>query len=127
MATEVRYGQGSRVDILLHGDGGRAYVEVKNVTLGLGAGRSAFPDAVTVRGTKHLRELVSMVQNGHRAVLLFCVSRTDATSVEPAEAIDPIYARTLRDARERGVEILAYGTDISTQGIKLAHAVRVML
>lgn len=127
LQTEVRYGERSRIDILLTGAPGRAYVEVKNVTLSLGEGRAAFPDSVTTRGTKHLLELVRVVEQGHRGVLFFCVSRTDARQVEPAEAIDPTYAQTLRDAVARGVEVVAYGGDITLQGFELERAVPVRL
>lgn len=117
---EVKYGTQSRIDFLLSGPSGKAYVEVKNVTLSLGEGRSAFPDSVTARGTKHLRELAEVKRNGHRAVLFFCVSRTDAVSVEAARDIDPTYAKTLREVRAEGVEVLAYGGPIETSGFRLA-------
>ena len=75
----VKYGdEGSRIDLLL-GRGGeektprKCFVEVKSVTLHLGAGLGVFPDAVSDRGRKHLRELITMVEQGHRAVLFFCV------------------------------------------------------
>lgn len=124
---EIKYGTGSRIDFLLTGSSGRAYVEVKNVTLGLGGGRAAFPDSVTVRGTKHLLELLRVVEQGHRAVLVFCVGRTDATSVEAAADIDPVYARTLSEVAARGVEVIAYGGDISENGFRLARRIPVRL
>lgn len=120
---EVKYGTGSRVDFLLSGREGRAFVEVKNVTLGLGGGRSAFPDSITERGAKHLRELMAVKQSGDRAVLLFCVSRTDATSVEAAKDIDPKYAAILREAEAAGVEVLAYGGDITPREFSLSRRV----
>lgn len=127
LRTEVRYGEGSRIDVLLSGTLGRAYVEVKNVTLALGGGRAAFPDSVTVRGVKHLEELVKMVELGHRGVLLYCVSRTDALSVEAAKDIDPRYAEKLRWASQRGVEVLAYGGHITERGFFLTAPVPVHL
>lgn len=124
---EVKYGTGSRIDFLLSGNSGTAYVEVKNVTLGLGEGRAAFPDSVTTRGTKHLYELAEVKEQGHRAVLLFCVSRSDATSVEAAADIDPVYARALAEVSARGVEVLAYGGDISPRGFRLNRSLPVRL
>lgn len=132
LRREVKYGsQNSRIDVLLDDhpdDPRRCYVEVKNVTLGMGAGLAQFPDAVTKRGTKHLQELMEMVAEGHRAVLLFCSGRTDTTVIEPADAIDPVYGRTLREAAAAGVEILAWGLAIEPAvGLKMVAAVPVRL
>ncbi|MGC4070779.1 MAG: DNA/RNA nuclease SfsA [Polyangiaceae bacterium] len=106
--AESAFGPHTRFDFLLRNGSVKHYVEVKNVTLGLADGRSSFPDAVSVRATKHLRELVNVVRSGSRASLVFCASRTDATSVEPADDIDPEYGRALRWAANEGVELLAY-------------------
>jgi sugar fermentation stimulation protein A len=114
---EQPYGkEKSRIDLLLdqHPRDARAcYVEIKNVTLMEAEGQGFFPDAVSERGTKHLRELMDVVQRGQRAVLLFCVQHTGITQVSPADHIDPVYARTLREACAGGVEVLAYGADIN--------------
>lgn len=111
---EVKYGdENSRIDLLLSMGDRQCYVEVKNTTLGAGDGRVLFPDAVTTRGTKHLRELISMVQQGHRGVLVFCVQHTGAESVGPADDIDPTYGLTLREAVAAGVEVLAYGCQLT--------------
>jgi sugar fermentation stimulation protein A len=123
LTAEVKYGANSRVDFLLEKDARKTYVEVKNVTLALGPGRSAFPDSVTVRGQKHLRDLAAMAESGHRAVLFFCVSRTDARTVEAARDIDPDYASELRRALEKGVEVLAYGGTISKEGFELERRI----
>ena len=117
---EVRYGgENSRIDFLLAGDGKPCYVEVKSVTLSLGDSRAAFPDAITRRGAKHLRELEAMVAAGARAVLLFCVQLSAIDTVVPAEDIDPDYARALRQARSRGVEVLAWGCRLGPEEIAL--------
>jgi len=117
---EVRYGEeNSRIDFLLAGDGKPCYVEVKSVTLSLGDGRAAFPDAITRRGAKHLRELEAMVAAGARAVLLFCVQLSAIDTVVPAGDIDPDYARALRQARSRGVEVLAWGCRLGPEEIVL--------
>jgi len=120
---EVKYGdENSRIDLLLIDGERRCYVEVKNTTLGVGDGRVLFPDAVTTRGTKHLRELMAMVEQGHRAVLVFCVQHSGAQSVGPADEIDPVYGQTLREAMDAGVEVLAYGCDLSAEEINLKSA-----
>ncbi|THF66602.1 DNA/RNA nuclease SfsA [Pseudothauera nasutitermitis] len=117
---EVKYGAGSRVDLLLEADGRPpCYVEVKNVTAAVQGGVGYFPDAVTLRGAKHLRELAGMVAAGRRAVLVFCVQREDVREVRPADHIDPAYGRALRDAMAAGVEVLALGAAVSLDGIEL--------
>ncbi|MCP3852559.1 MAG: DNA/RNA nuclease SfsA [Gammaproteobacteria bacterium] len=109
--TEVSYGEEkSRIDLLVtQNNGQKCYVEVKNVTASFQPDVAAFPDAVTARGTKHLRELELMVQQGHRGIILFCVQRNDIKQVRAAEEVDPLYAKTLAQVQKNGVEVLAYG------------------
>ncbi|WP_026987160.1 DNA/RNA nuclease SfsA [Fodinicurvata fenggangensis] len=117
---EVRYGEKSRVDFLLQGEHlPDCYLEVKNVHLMRTAGLAEFPDSVTARGSRHLQELMQMVKNGHRAVMLFVVQRMDCTSFCPAADIDPVYANTFRDAINAGVEILCYDCEITTKQITI--------
>lgn len=117
---EVVYGsEKSRVDFVLERGDEKCFVEVKNVTLMEAKGQGLFPDAVSERGTKHLRELMQMVREGHRAVLLFCVQHTGIEWVEPADAIDPVYGKTLREAIASGVEVLAYRAVINPEAGEL--------
>ena len=120
---EVAYGsEKSRIDFLLQATAGHlpdCYVEVKNVTLDMGDGLAMFPDSVTTRGTKHLRELIEMADLGYRAVLLFCVQLNNADRVEVATDIDPIYAKTMALALSKGVEVIAWRTKINSDGISL--------
>ena len=126
--SEVPYGEEkSRIDFLLTYKQQKVYVEVKHVTLSLQEGVASFPDAVTTRGQKHLRELIEQVRAGHRAVLLFIIMRTDVTLVEPADSVDPEYGRLLRQAQEAGVEILAYGTSITPYEINVTDSIPVKL
>lgn len=125
---EVRYGEeNSRIDLLLESQQRRCYVEVKNVTLLEAEGVGCFPDAVTARGTKHLRELTAMVAAGDRAALVFCVAHTGIREVRPADHIDPTYGRALREAMEAGVEVYALGAEISPQQISLQHRLPLVL
>jgi len=122
--TEVGYGeQKSRIDLLLEGTNSnpkaQCYVEVKNVSLGLGDGLGAFPDSVTTRGQKHLQELLHMHSLGHRAVLLFCVQHSGIQQVSPADDIDPEYGRLLRDVVSKGVEVLAYRVHVDLQASEI--------
>lgn len=127
LRREVPYGsERSRIDILLEGDQGRCFVEVKNVTL-VEDGRALFPDAVTERGQKHLRELMEVVRNGDRGVILFTVQRGDGVAVAPADAIDPAYGRLLRQAVTQGVEALAYRALVAPHEIRLTQSLPVEL
>jgi len=127
LRQEVAYGdEKSRIDILLEGDQGLCYVEVKSVTLPIdAAGQGVFPDAVSDRGRKHLRELMAMKALGHRAVLLFCVLHSAIEWVAPADFIDPKYGQTFRQALAAGVEILAYRAVINPARIVLADQLEV--
>jgi sugar fermentation stimulation protein A len=125
LRREVVYGsEKSRIDFLLSNrallvdkpeDARLCYLEVKNVTLMEAEGEGFFPDAVSERGSKHLRELMAMVEQGHRAVLLFCVQHTGIQSVRAAAHIDPVYAATLQAARAAGVEFIAYAARIKPE------------
>jgi len=125
--SEVAYGdEGSRVDFVLGFKQARVYVEVKHVTLSSEDGVGSFPDAVTKRGQKHLRELIQQVKCGDRAVLLFIIMRTDVNLVTPADSVDIEYGRLLREAVKEGVEVVAYGTQIDPTGIKINRAIPVV-
>ena len=118
LQKERRFGEeNSRADVWLRFADQTCYVEVKSVTLDMGEGVGMFPDAVSARGTKHLRELIRVKQQGSRAVLLFCVQHQGINEVRPAEHVDRLYAQTLREALAEGVEILAYRAQISLQEI----------
>ena len=129
LRREVVYGQDrrSRIDLLLTQPGRPdAYVEVKSATLRIGE-RAAFPDAVTVRGQKHLAELTTLAKAGVRAVNFFLVGRGDCRYVTPADEIDPDYGRALRRAAQAGVEVLAYQADVSERGLELGRRLEVRL
>ena len=118
----------SRLDFLLSRGDGQLWIEVKQATMSVGAGVIAFPDAVTTRGKKHLEELMALRATGARAMLLFCVARTDAVALRPADEIDPAYGETLRRAANAGVEIVAYKCAIEpSQSITLATAIPIDL
>ncbi len=119
---EVRYREKSRVDFLLSAQGRRdCYLEVKSVTLSRAAGQAEFPDSVTARGARHLNDLAAMVAQGHRAVLLFLVQRSDCTSVSLAADLDPAYARAFELAQAAGVEVMCFDCAISPEELTLAN------
>lgn len=114
-------GANSRFDFLLTGDGlADCYLEVKSMTLAHGQ-QGYFPDAVTERGQKHLRELMQVAARGQRAVLLFAVLHPAITCVAAAAHIDPCYADLLAQAQDCGVQVLAYKADISLQQMRLSR------
>lgn len=129
LRREVPYGEErSRIDFRLQYPEGPAYVEVKSVTLGFdGTPVAAFPDAVTQRGAKHLRELAHLTRQGVRAVQLYCVNLSGVEAVRPAEEVDAGYAKALRAAAAEGVEVLAYGVHIDTQQIYIDRRLPVLL
>ena len=128
LQREVTYGQEkSRVDFLLQYADKQCYLEVKNVTLSMENQIAMFPDAVTSRGTKHLRELVSMIEQGNRAVLLYCVQLSSVNSMTVANHIDPQYADTLYWAQQQGLEVLAYQAEMSNTEIVLNKAINVSM
>jgi sugar fermentation stimulation protein A len=118
----------SRVDFYLEGHltSPPCYVEVKNVTLKLD-GKAQFPDSVTERGQKHLKELIEIKKSGLRAAMLFIVQREDVGSFKPAESLDPEYASLLRQAHHSGVEILVYQCRMNLEELSLGRCLPIEL
>tara|TARA_R110002110_G_scaffold291986_2_gene506065 strand:- start:25553 stop:26257 length:705 start_codon:yes stop_codon:yes gene_type:complete len=119
---EVKYGANSRADLLLAGPAGRVFVEVKSVTLCGSGGQGLFPDAVSERGRKHLRELQSVLDAGTRSVLFFCVFHAGINRVSAAGEIDPAYRDALASAQAAGVEVLVWRTALSPTELVLEQA-----
>lgn len=137
---EVKYGEeNSRIDILVtDSNQSKTYIEVKSVTLkGIpdengninethddeGRAKGCFPDAVTTRGQKHIRELMHCAALGHRAILFFLVQHTGIETVEIASSIDPSYAKLVEEALSKGVEVIVYATEITPTSIKVSHSI----
>lgn len=117
---EIAYGTGSRIDFLLTSDARPdCYLEVKSVTLRRRGGLAEFPDCVTARGAKHLRELAEMSTKGARAVLLYLIQRDDCTEMAVAEDLDPGYGAAFTAARAAGLEVLTYACRLSPTAITL--------
>jgi sugar fermentation stimulation protein A len=117
---EVRYDERCRIDLLLRRTGRPdCFVEVKNVHLKRSAG-AEFPDAVTLRGAKHLGALARQVAKGARAVVVYVVQRTDCADFRIAADIDPVYAASFGAALEGGVEAVCYTCEVSLEGVRLA-------
>jgi sugar fermentation stimulation protein A len=130
LKREVKYGENSRIDILLQSSNlPDCYLEVKSVTLKRpenGNNLAEFPDSVTVRGTKHLHELSGQVANGNRAAMFYLVQREDCGRLSIAGDIDPNYANAFIAARKAGVEMLCYGCSISPEAIKIRRKLEII-
>ncbi len=122
LKPEQKYGQNSRIDILLEKENQKCYVEIKSVSLRL-QDSLAFPDAITSRGTKHLNELKQMVEEGHRAVMLYIIQRTDKAPFRIAYEIDKKYYEVFKEVISSGVEVLVYQSDINHQEIKIKNKI----
>ena len=123
---EYKFGE-SRIDFYLEQDDVKVLLEVKNVTLCCRPETACFPDAVTTRGQKHLRELLAAKQQGYRAVIFFLVQRSETTEFSPADAIDPEYGRLLREVVAAGVEALAYKTIVTPEENRVGEQIPVIL
>lgn len=125
IVPEVRVSKESRLDFLLQAAGRDIYVEVKNCSLAR-EGVALFPDAVTARGTRHLLELEKLLAEGQQAALIFCVQRADAERLEPAAAIDPVYAETLARVHRRGLTVLAYQAEVRPGTVCIVRKIPVL-
>lgn len=127
VTPEVSYGQQSRIDFLLdYVDSTRTYLEVKSVTLSRYQGLAEFPDSVTQRGAKHLRELAKIAQDGHRAAVLYLVLRNDCQYFKTAQDIDKHYHQASLNAVDAGVEFYCYDCQLSTSDIKLGKRLDIL-
>lgn len=122
---EVAFGH-SRFDFFLAGETGGCFIEAKSVTL-VEDERARFPDAPTERGARHLRELVNAVEQGLRSVIFFVIQREDAASFTPNDVTDPVFGMALREAAAQGVEVYAYTSVISREGITLGNKIPVIM
>ena len=120
LRQEVTTSDGNRLDLMLVKGNQEIYIEIKNCSL-VEDDCARFPDAVTSRGTKHLKELIRLVGQGHTGVIFYLVQRVDADRFEPAAAIDPLYARTLAEAHSKGVMILVYQANVTPESIEIAR------
>ncbi|MDX2495929.1 MAG: DNA/RNA nuclease SfsA [Desulfuromusa sp.] len=124
--AEYKFGE-SRIDFYLEKAAAKVLIEVKNVTLCCNATTACFPDAVTTRGQKHLRELLAAKKQGYRAVIFFLVQRSEATEFTPADEIDPEYGQLLREVVAAGVEAMAYKTIVTPQENRIGKQIPVVL
>jgi sugar fermentation stimulation protein A len=123
VTAEIKVGKNSRLDLFLSGNGKKnCYVEIKNCTL-VTNGFAQFPDAVTTRGLKHLKELRELVSQGNRCMMFYLIQRMDAEKFGPADHIDHAYGKELRNALKDGVEIAVYDVILNREYITLGKKI----
>ena len=116
---EVKFGDNTRFDFLVLNDDRKTFIEVKNVTLSRKKGVAEFPDAVTSRGHKHIRELLNAKKQGYEVYLLYLIQRNDCNQFKIAKDIDKKYHELLTKAVKKNLNILCYDCKFSSKGIKL--------
>ncbi len=121
---EIKFGKNTRFDFLVTQRKMKSFIEVKNVTLSREKGLAEFPDAITSRGLKHVRELLNAKKKGYEIYLLFVIQRDDCNKFEIAKDIDPEYCELLTKAVKKKLKILCYDCKFSTKGIKLNHKIK---
>ena len=119
LQQEVKFGENTRFDFLVSANKKKLFIEVKNVTLSRTTGLAEFPDAVTSRGLKHIRELLNAKKKGYEIYLLFVIQRDDCEKFQIAKDIDPKYYELLVKAVKKKLHLLCYDCKFSSKGIKL--------
>lgn len=122
---EVKYGDNSRIDLLLEKGDNKCFIEVKNTTLVEGV-TAFFPDAPSLRALKHLKELEAEVEKGNRGVMLYMITREDAENFSPAKHVDESYWEGLIKARENGVEIIPVLCEVKEYEINFERVVDIV-
>ena len=120
---EVKFSDKTRFDFLISDNKEKCFLEVKNVTLSRKDEIAEFPDAITSRGTKHLKELIIAKQRGFESYILYLIQREDCKSFRIAKDIDEDYKIAFDKALKKGVKIICYDCKISTEGIKLNNRI----
>ena len=121
---ETKFGNNTRFDFLVTENNLKSFIEVKNVTLSRKKGIAEFPDAITSRGLKHIKELIKASEKGYKIYILYLIQRNDCKSFKIADDIDPEYSDSLSKAVKKNLNILCFDCKFSPKGIKLNHKVK---
>jgi len=122
---EAKFSKETRFDFLLENENKKVFLEVKNVTLSREKGISEFPDAVTVRGKKHLVHLQDAIKKGYESYLLFLIQREDIKIMKIANDIDSNYYNEIKKAKKNGVKIIAYSCKVNESEITINNKIKV--
>ena len=121
--TEVKFSDKTRFDFLISNNKKKCFLEVKNVTLVRSNKIAEFPDAITSRGTKHLKELINAKKKGYESYMLYLIQREDCKSFKIANDIDQEYKTAFNEALKNGVKMLCYDCKLSDEEIKLNNQI----
>jgi len=124
---EVKFSDKTRFDFMLNNDTNKSFLEVKSVTLLRNKNIAEFPDAITLRGTKHLNELVLGIKKGFDSFILYLIQMEGCNSFKIASDIDPIYKKAFDNAKKSGVKILCYDCKISPEEVKINKQIDLIL
>ena len=124
---EVKFNDNTRFDFLVIEKTKKIFIEVKNVTLSRKKSLAEFPDAITLRGLKHIKELLNARKKGYETYLLYVIQREDCSKFKLAKDIDPEYSRFLEKAVKKKLKILCYDCKFSSKGIKLNRKIQVLI
>ena len=124
---ETKFGKNTRFDFLVINKNFKAFIEVKNVTLSREEKKAEFPDAVTSRGLKHIKELMNASKRGYKVFILYLIQREDCVSFSIAKDIDADYSKTLTKAVKNNLNVLCYDCKFSTKGIKLNRKIKIKI
>jgi len=125
--SEIKFGTNTRFDFLITKNTSKAFIEVKNVTLSRKKDVAEFPDAVTLRGLKHIEELVKASKKGYKIYILYLIQRNDCKIFKIANDIDPKYSDSLLKAVKKNLNILCFDCKFSSKGIKLNQKVKIKI
>ena len=121
--AEVKFSDNTRFDFLIHNDLDKCFLEVKNVTLVRKNSIAEFPDSITSRGTKHLKELINAKKKGYKSYILYLLQREDCKSFKIAKDIDDLYKIAYEKAQKNGVKMLCYDCKLSNEEIKINNQI----
>ncbi len=123
---EKVFNKNTRFDFYLEDNENKIFLEVKNVTLKRKNKLAEFPDSVTSRGTKHIKELINAKKRGFKAFLMFVIQREDCDKFNVAKDIDPEYSKTLKIALKQKLKVICYDCKFSSKGIKLNKEIKIL-
>ena len=115
--SEVKFSENTRFDFLISNNKEKCFLEVKNVTLLRQDNIAEFPDAITSRGTKHLKELIKAKRKGYESYMLYLIQRDDCNFFKIANDIDEEYKNTFDEALNNGVKMLCYDCKLNNEEI----------
>ena len=124
--TEVKFSKNSRFDFLISNNKEKCFLEVKNVTLVRKEKIAEFPDSITSRGTKHLKELCAAKKKGFQSCILYLIQREDCDSFKIAEDVDKKYKFAFNEALKFGVKVLCYDCKLCDEEIKLNNQIKLI-